>query len=152
MTLACDATGVGRPIIDLLRGAVKPFGTKLLAVIITGSASPSRVGNRWTVPKVDLVGSAQVALQTGRLKVAAALTNAQVLVDELTAFRVRLSENGTDTYGNDMRSSPHDDLVLALAIGLYVADKRVGSRMVHAGIERPVQSDRPPEGIRWMAN
>ena len=61
--VAVDGTGVGRAVTDLLRAALRPFRTPLVAITITGGAAASRGGTRWTVPKRDLVAAAQVALQ-----------------------------------------------------------------------------------------
>jgi hypothetical protein len=131
--IAVDGTGVGRAVVDLLRDALRPLQTPLTAITITGGATASRTGSRWTVPKRDLVAAAQVAIQTKRLKIAAALPSAQVLADELTAYRVTLSEDGRDSYGNG-REAPHDDLVLALAIATYAATRQPKrTRITHVG-------------------
>jgi hypothetical protein len=130
--VAVDGTGVGRAVVDLLRTALKPLRTPVVAVTITGGSSASRKGSRWSVPKRDLIASAQVALQSKTLKIASALPLAQVLVDELVAYRVKVSEDGHDTYGNG-RDAPNDDLVLATAIATYAATSRRGARMTHAG-------------------
>ena len=130
--VAVDGTGVGRAVTDLLRTALKPLQAPLVSITITGGVATTRAGSRWSVPKRDLVAAAQVALQTKRLKIAAALPTAQLLVDELTAYRVKVSDEGHDTYGNG-REAPNDDLVLATAIATYVATRRRGARMVHAG-------------------
>ena len=50
VTLAVDATGVGRPITDLLRVALRPFGTKVISITITGGSAVSRVGSRGACP------------------------------------------------------------------------------------------------------
>jgi len=130
--VAVDGTGVGRAVVDLLRTALKPFRTPLVAVTITGGTATSRVGSRWSVPKRDLIAAAQVVLQTKRLKIAAGLPTAQTLVDELTAYRVKVSEDGHDSYGNG-RDAPNDDLVLATAIAVYATTQKRGARVVHAG-------------------
>ena len=63
--LVVDQTGVGTPVVDLLRQArLKP-----VAVSIHGGANVTREGDNWNVPKRDLVGVLQVLLQTGRFKV-----------------------------------------------------------------------------------
>jgi hypothetical protein len=120
-------------VVDLLREALRPFRTHLVSVTITGGATASRRGSRWSVPKRDLIGAAQVALQTKQLKIASALPTAQTLADELAAYRVTVNEDGRDTYGNG-REAPNDDLVLALAIGTYVAtQRRTRTRITHSG-------------------
>ena len=122
-------------IVDLLREALRPLRTPVTAVTITGGSTASRHGSRWTVPKRDLVGAAQVALQTRQLKIASALPTAQLLADELAAYRVTLSEDGRDSYGNG-REAPNDDLVLALAIGVYAATRqRRRAGITHVGLE-----------------
>ncbi len=96
-----------------------------MAITITGGAAASRGGTRWSVPKRDLVAAAQVALQSKRLKIAASLPAAQLLVDELTAYRVTISDAGRDSYGNG-RESVNDDLVLALSLAVYTAGSTRG--------------------------
>ena len=60
------------------------------------------------------------------VKLPRASGEAGALVEELMAYQVTIGASGHDTYGNDWRQAPHDDLVLALAIGVYVADTTVG--------------------------
>lgn len=141
--LAVDATGVGKPVVDLLRDALRPFHTPLVAITITGGLTASHKRSKWTVPKRDLIGGAQVALQTRRLKIASALPAAQTLVDELTSYRITISEDGRDSFGNG-REAPNDDLVLALALSVYASGRRVGgARITHAGPDRSLERPRP---------
>jgi len=140
--VAVDGTGVGRAVVDLLREALRASRTPLVSVSITGGITASRKRSNWTVPKRDLIGGAQVALQTKRLKIACALENAQLLVDELTAYRVTLSEDGHDSYGNG-RESANDDLVLALSLAVYTSGRRVGgARITHAGPDKSFERPR----------
>jgi hypothetical protein len=68
--LVVDHTGVGRPIIDLLRQA----GLDPIAITIHGGdAVPHETWNEYRLPKRDLIGTLQALLQTDRLKVAEAL-------------------------------------------------------------------------------
>ena len=69
----------------------------------------------YNVPKRDLASTMQVLLQTGRLKVAAALPEAATLVQELLAFQVKITPQGHDTYGT-WREGAHDDLVLTVVL------------------------------------
>lgn len=117
-----DWTGVGRPVVDMLREAgLSPF-----AVFITGGDAVHQDAKNYRVPKRDLVGIVQVLLQTGRLKIASALPEAATLTAELLAFKVNLSQRGHDTYGNDVgdwRENPHDDLVLATALACWLGEQ-----------------------------
>ncbi len=126
-TLAVDATGVGAPVIDMFRAARLPV--YLVPIQITGGSEVSRDGDVSRVPKRDLVSSSQVALQTGRLKIAPELPDAQTLVRELQNFQVKISlETAHDSYGA-WREGTHDDLVLAVALALWVAESSVESEV-----------------------
>jgi hypothetical protein len=50
------------------------------------------------------------------------MDHAQILMSELADFRVRISASGSDTYGA-WRGGAHDDLVLALALAVWWADR-----------------------------
>ncbi|MDP2956297.1 MAG: hypothetical protein Q8N53_07740, partial [Longimicrobiales bacterium] len=69
--VAVDATGVGRPVVDLLR--VAGLGATMLPAIITGGAAESLNNGYYSVPKRDLVTGLQVLLQRGGLQIAAGL-------------------------------------------------------------------------------
>jgi hypothetical protein len=61
--LAVDQTGVGRPVIDLLRGA--KIQAQVVPVTITaGHQATVADGGRWLVPKKELVSTLQVLLAT----------------------------------------------------------------------------------------
>ncbi len=121
--LVADATGVGAPVIDMLRAAdLEP-----VAVTITGGDTVSRDGQDYRVPKRDLVSVVQVLLQSERLKIARALPEASTLTSELLAFKVSISLKGHDSYGNDVgpwRENPHDDLVLAVALACWYGENK----------------------------
>jgi hypothetical protein len=147
--VAVDSTGVGRAVVDLLRVALVPLRTPLTAITITGGSTASHVGSKWSIPKKDLIGAAQIALQSRVLKIASALPTAQLLADELAAYQVKISEDGRDTYGNG-REAPNDDLVLALAIATYTATRpRKRRRITHVGLEPPLGRRRTdfPDGV-----
>lgn len=59
------------------------------------------------MPKQDLIAAAQVALQTKRLRIASGLPSARLLIEELAAYRVKVSEDGMDSYGNVTQPNPH---------------------------------------------
>lgn len=114
--LVVDATGVGRPVVDLLTQA----GLNPIAITITGGDTPSRNGREWRVPKRDLVGALVVAFQGQRLKIAEALPEARTLIDELLNFKVKISASGHDSY-EAWREGVHDDLVLSVAMAVWAA-------------------------------
>jgi len=124
--LIVDQTGVGRPVVDMLRHAKHQ---PLYAVTIHGGDTTTRDGYEIRVPKRELVSVLQVLLQTRRLTVASALTHAQTLTREMLAFKVTISAAGHDTYGNDWRENPHDDLVLAVALAAWAGERIPRSTM-----------------------
>jgi hypothetical protein len=117
--LVVDSTGVGRPVVDMLRAArLRP-----VAVTITGgNFSTEGFAAELSVPKRDLVSTLAVVFQSGRLKISSRLAAGQQLVDELIGFRVRVSARGHDSYGSETESI-HDDLVIATALAVYFAER-----------------------------
>jgi len=75
---------------------------------------------QWHVSKIMLVGTVQRFLQSGRLRIGAKLTHAGTLQKELRDFRVKISKAANETY--EAREGQHDDIVLGLAIALFVAE------------------------------
>jgi hypothetical protein len=57
----------------------------------------SRDGAAYRVPKRDLVGVLQVLLQSRRLKIADAIPEARLLVQEMLAFRAKITTNAHET-------------------------------------------------------
>ena len=116
--VAADATGVGAPVMDLLRAA--RLGCELAAVTITGGDRAVHVDGGWRVPKRDLVVGLQVMLEAESLRIAAGLREAEAFVKELTNMRVKVSANGHESFAA-WREGTHDDLVLAVALACWRA-------------------------------
>lgn len=117
-SLVVDNTGVGRPVVDMLRAShLVP-----IAVTITGGDTVTFDGGGLRVPKRDLIGAVQILLQSERLKFAADLPLVPVLVRELMEFRVKISPEGHDSYGSG-REGAHDDIVLAVAIAVWQGER-----------------------------
>ena len=117
--LVVDATGVGRPVVDLLRKA----GLTPIAVTISGGISETKSTNfRYSVPKRNLVSSLQVVFQTGRIRIAKSLPEAPTLVNELQNFKVKISVSGHDTY-EAWRECVHVDLVLSASLAVWFAER-----------------------------
>jgi hypothetical protein len=117
--LALGQTGVGKPIADTFAAA----GLTFTGVMITGGDSESSEGRTHRVPKMTLVSALQALLHEGRLHIQKDLTEAAQLVRELQDFRVKYTENGHLTF--NAREGKHDDLVLALAIAVWRAQKNI---------------------------
>jgi hypothetical protein len=127
IVVVADGTGVGDPVVDMLR--VAKLGCEVTAVKITSGHWENQQGTTWMAPKVnvpkqDLIGGLQAVLETGELKIAAGLRYAGTLVKELVDVRVRMKDGGRVRIGADGHGQ-HDDLVIALALGVWRARKGV---------------------------
>ena len=122
VTLVIDATGVGATVVDMFKREM--LKCNLIAVTITGGSEVTHQGQNYNVPKRDLVSTAQVLLQSGRLKIAKGLSEAAMLVRELENFQVKITLAANDTYGA-WREGTHDDLVLSVALACWQASRPV---------------------------
>ena len=119
--LAVDATGLGAPVVDMLRAARLNCG--ISAVNITGGDTQSHNGKTWNVPKRDLLASLQVPLENGQLKLAPGLKLMASLIREFTDFRSTTNSSGHVRLGAD-GSGEHDDIVIAIALACWRAQRR----------------------------
>jgi hypothetical protein len=114
--LVIDETGVGRPVADLFNAA----GSKPIQITITAGLETTAQGlRRWHVAKTALISTLDARLHTGELRFAAALSEAPAMRDELLNFNRHVSASGRYSY--QARATAHDDLVLAVAIGVWWA-------------------------------
>ncbi len=117
--LAVDGTGVGRPVVELLKQ--QDMEVDLRPVIITGGHQASMTEDRyWHIPKQDLVGVTRVVFQSGRLGMAKDLDGGALLKKELQIFQVKISKAANETYA--AREGANDDIVLALAMALWFGE------------------------------
>lgn len=131
-TLAVDQTGVGRAVVDQLYAA-EPHAAICPVTIVAstmGKAKCQKSPYEWHVPKVEIVNALVVASEQRRIlvgpsqadgKVVQQLRDSDTLRAELSTFRTKLSKAGNEQFGT-WRQAEHDDLVLAAAIGIWVAE------------------------------
>lgn len=139
--LVVDATGVGRPVVEMLRDA--GLSVPVVAITITGGDKAIQVDeHEYRVPKRDLAGVLAVLLQpptradtplasdltvapTARLRFTRGLRLESVMRAELANFKVKITLAGHDQYeagpAGEWREGEHDDLVLALALPIWYA-------------------------------
>jgi hypothetical protein len=118
--LAIDATGVGAGVVDLCLEAGLPG--KVVPICITSGHHASADSRGYLcVPKASLVAAVQLALQSRRLTVASELPDAPVLMRELQNFRMRYTQAASVTWS--AREGEHDDMVLSLALALWLAEQ-----------------------------
>lgn len=116
--IVADATGVGRPVVDMMRGA----GLPVVGVVITagaGAAHQDKETGYWKVPKRELVTRAQTYMQTSRLRISTKLKLADVIVKEMLAFKMKISAASGNVSFEAWREQAHDDLVLMLCMGVW---------------------------------
>lgn len=113
--LYADATGVGKPIMDLLEEKGIP------AVACYFNHGDRRTEKSWrevTIGKAYLVSRLQALLQTRRLHLPNN-SEASALAEELLNYEIRVDENANDRYGA-FRVGTHDDLVTALGLAVQI--------------------------------
>ena len=114
-TLVVDATGLGAPVVDMLRepGPRGEQCCEITAVTITGGDGISRRGHmHFGVPRRDLLAGVQLALEQGRLHIARNMPYAEALGRELCAMRAGRA------------STDHDDLVFAVSLACWRAGRK----------------------------
>lgn len=119
--LVVDAGGVGRAVSDLIRQEIRSLPRskapkiKFLPVNATTGGSVNITGGYVNVGKRDLITSAVVCMQDGRLKIGD-VPNADLLRQELQEYRAKLTRTGHETFEGAGRN---DDLVYALALATW---------------------------------
>jgi len=122
-TLVVDASGVGAPVVELLRRDIKDCTIVPITITSGESATPDPQGG-YRVPRRDLISALRLLLESGHLKIAQDIHNRKELVQELT--------NLTD------RSGPHhDDLAMATALTTWQATKNLIHLLSHSSASRP---------------
>jgi hypothetical protein len=118
--LAVDASGLGGPIVDLLRQQLRSID--LYAITITSGNNIGGNHKNPHVPKQDLIATTIVHLEQGLLRIASDMPETRTLRDELLSFRRTTTEHGNDTYA--AKTGQHDDLVIALSLALWLNENR----------------------------
>jgi len=114
-TFVVDATGVGRPVYELLQKKVKHCGTT--AINITGGFHESQNNGTRNVPKSAIISKLQLTLETKQLKIPRSLKHLPMLLGELENFKATTNNNGHTTLG--AAHGQHDDLLMAVALAVY---------------------------------
>lgn len=115
LALYVDATGVGKPVVDLLAEQIE--GTRPTPVYFTHGDRRMADGiEEVKLGKAFMVSRLQALLQTGRLHLPPT-SEAQVLAQELQDYEIRVDENANDRYGA-FKVGTHDDLVTALGLAV----------------------------------
>lgn len=140
-TLYVDATGVGTPVVDVLREA--GVEARLVGVYFTHGDRRSDTNGEIRLGKAWLVGRMQALLQAGRLHLPKT-ADAEVLARELLDYEIRIDQDANDKYGA-FRVGSHDDLVTALGL----ATQEDGTRPLDEQTRRLLQGANFYEGRDW---
>ena len=154
--LVIDATGAGRPVVDLFFNSRMP--AEITPLTITAGSEVredrwNRTGNRaYWVPKIELVSTVQALLQTRRLRVVPRLALADVLKRELLDFKIKVTASANETFSTG-REHAHDDLVLAVAMAAWLGERQTSQPFIAASRRFPPQMsrDRPTQPGHWAA-
>lgn len=114
--LVVDATGVGRPVVQLM----EQDGLQPIPVLITGGHKETCTEDgTWNVPKRSVVMSLSVLFHERRLRVAETMPLVKDLMAELDAFRVKVNARTRNESYEAWREGDHDDLVFAVGLGAW---------------------------------
>lgn len=131
ITIVVDATGVGTPVIDILRGEMEREGIKVKLTEATFTHGDRLTGHsgqrRMSVGKGYLVSRLKSLLQTDRVFLPANHPEAAAMATELLDYEIRVDENANDRYGA-FRTGTHDDLATALGLAV-LTDPRTPGRL-----------------------
>ncbi len=109
-----DATGVGKPVVDLIRDK----GVSCTAVLLTGGTQVTSEWQRLSLPKGEMVSHLQVLMQSHRVHMDTNDPEAMAAVDELMNYEIRVTEMKHVQTGV-FKVGAHDDLATALALACW---------------------------------
>lgn len=114
-----DATGVGTPVVDLLKEKnIYP----LTAVYLTGGEKATTSNGELHLAKALLVSRLQVLLQQRRIHLPDT-PESRALTEELLNYEIRVTENANLQAGV-FKTGKHDDLATALGLACWDDDQR----------------------------
>jgi hypothetical protein len=126
--LVVDATGVGMPVLDMLRAAAP--GCPIAPVLITGGQSARFDGKIWYVPKMELMARLQSLFESKQLAISGRLRESPALVRELLDIRTAHIPSGRARAGAE-GANQHDDLAMAVALALWPKPAPLGGHQAH---------------------
>lgn len=118
--LLVDQTGVGRPVCDLFR--ISSLSAGVLPLTITSGHRATMENGEIHCPKKELVSALQILFQARRISIPKAIPEGEILKKELQSFQVKITTSANEVYGA-WREGAHDDLVLALAMAAWYAER-----------------------------
>ena len=128
--IVVDQTGVGRPVVDMIRRArLKPIAVTITA----GQQETHTPEGDYHVSKLLIVSRLLSAFHEKTLRISKHLPDAATLVTELQNFAGVFTDTGHARFG--AREGFHDDLVLACGLGTWWATYGQSRQMTVRQIE-----------------
>jgi hypothetical protein len=131
--LVVDATGVGRAVVDMFLRPSMLEAAELVPLTITAGETwrrdrwgSTRLTGYW-VGKRELVSVLVARLQGGRLRFIPGDPLAGALEEELRNFKVKVTKAANVQF--EAREGEHDDLVLSVAMALWIAEYGRGKKI-----------------------
>lgn len=120
-TIVVDYTGVGRPIVDMIRQQ----DIKVVAVNTTGGHKTTwKTSYEVNVPKKDIVTSLKASLEDNRAKFAEGLPNYHDdIVKEFINFQEKISNSINLQY--EGKHGYHDDIVMSIGLAIWYGENRI---------------------------
>lgn len=123
IALVVDQSGVGRPVVDMLRR--RKLSPR--AITITAGTNVAERDDDMTVPKSFIASAFIVAAQNGTLKVAGSLSFARELETEINAFGYTVNRKSATMSYESQKDQVHDDLVIACALPYWYSVSKIGT-------------------------
>ena len=130
--LVVDATGVGRPVIDMM--VARGLSPIPITIVAGHTVTPSADGG-FHVPKKDIAGALQSMFGLRKIQVAPRLALVPEFLKEMERFSIKTTKAGNVTY-EAWRENDHDDLVLSVGLAVWWALFSRGQVSSHNVLEK----------------
>lgn len=127
LRLLVDQTGVGAPVLDLIRAALRDSACTITGVTFACGDRYERGGREARLGKAFLVSHLQALLQTGRIQLPRASREAQSMREELLNYQIKVDPDGMAKFGA-FSTGAHDDLATALGLACLEDPRRYTAR------------------------
>ncbi len=114
-----DATGVGLAVTQHLARD----GVAHVPMLITGGHGYNTQKRPWSIAKAEIISKMLLVYGENRIHLSPTGESAHILRAELQDFRMKRTASGNEQYLGDWRVGAHDDLVLALGIAVWLAER-----------------------------
>lgn len=118
-TLVVDASGVGSPVVEMLR---KSAGCPIDPVTITAGNHLKIDTHGYKMPRHELMSQLALMLEKRELEISSHAGEIENVRNELRNLRIRFGSKGQERFDPD-KQSVHDDLVIAMALGFWKAKR-----------------------------